>query len=443
MKPILVIPVIGVLAIISLLVIAGCGGVEPVNTSIHIPELDRSNFNDSNYQEGWKNLRDGKPDLAIKNFQHSNASDEELFIGFGYAYLAQNKVNLARKNFEKALAINPGNLNAQFGMASMYELLMDKENAFLIYARLRAKYPENAWVKVRYEHIKSTQTEFFLKQAEQFKNQQNRVAYIDALKAASGYSPEIIEIQEEIGDFYHSQEQFPQAVLQYEKILETLPNNEKVLLKLAAVYEKMSQFDAAIMIYQKMLEMKPGDLEITNKINQLKIKFYEVNLPVKFKNIFFKEDINREELAALIGYYFNKYLETRPPVIITDISGSFAREHIIRVCSLNIMKLLPDHSFDRFTRIDRASFAVVIYALVKYLEQSGTGAYDIRFTPLEKVAEPADISPLHRDYNTIKFLVNIQVMELDGNKNFSPTQLMTPALVLKTIQKILNSIRER
>lgn len=443
MKRTLEITGIAILTGILLLVMAGCGGKEPVNTSIHIPELDKDKYNDSFYKEGWKHLKAGNPDLAIKNFQESNSVDEKLFVGFGYAYLAKNKIGLARKNFQRALEINPDNLHAQFGMATMYEQTGDKENAFLIYSKLRTLHPEHAWVKIRYEYIKSTQTEFYLKQAEKFKNEYNMEAYINSLKTASEYSPEIVDIQVEIADHFNFQEQYDKAVVQYEKVLEKLPNNEELLLKLAAVYEKMKKFDSAVMIYQKILESKPGDLDITNKINELKIKFYEVNLPVKFKNIFFKEDLNREELAALIGYYFEKYLEPRPPVIITDISGSFAKEHIIRVCTLKIMQLRPDHSFNRFAKINRASFAVVIHALVKYLEQSETGAYDIRFTPLDDVVEPADISPLHKHYKLIKFLVNSQIIELDDNNNFRPTALVTPPKVLKSIKKILNSIKER
>jgi tetratricopeptide (TPR) repeat protein len=325
----------------------------------------------------------------------------------------------------------------------MYEQTGDIENAFLIYSKLRVSHPDNAWIKVRYEYIKSTQTEFYLKEAEKFKNQYNMEAYIRSLKNASRYSPEITDIQVEIGDHYNFQEQFPEAAVLYEKVLEKLPNNDELLLKLAAVYEKMQKFDSAVMIYQKMLETKPGDLSILNKINELKIKFYDVNLPVKFKNIFFKEDINREELAALIGHYFEKYLEPRPPVIVTDISGSFAKEQIIRVCTLNIMQLRPDHSFSRFDKINRASFAVIFYALIQYLEQSGTGVYDIRFTPVEQSVEPADISPLHKHYTLIKFLVNAQIVELDEENNFKPTELMTPPKVLKAIKKILNSIKEK
>ena len=426
-----------------MLIIPGCGGGTKVTTDIHIPDLDRTQYNDSYYEEGWKNLKEGNPDQAIRNFRQSSSVKEKLHIGFGYAYLAKYKLDLARNNFDEALSINPENLQAHFGIATIYEMLNEKEKAFRLYSRLRTKYPGHPWIKVRYDYIKSTETGNYLKKAEQYKNQDNADAYIYALEKASQYSPELVEIKVEIADYFKSRQQYEQAAQYYETALEKLPNNEEILMKMAEVYELMEKFDSAVVIYKKMLEMKPGDLRISNKINELKSKFYEVNLPTKFKNIFFKEAVNREELAALIGYYFDRYLEPRPPVIITDIGGSFAKEYIIKVCTLKIMDLRPDHSFDRFPEINRAAFAVVINALIKYLEKSETGAYAIQFTPVEELIEPIDISPLHKNYEIIKFLLNARIMKLDDNRKFNPTATISPTEVVGSLKKILNSIRER
>lgn len=443
MRVVLTLKLVAVIMVVILIIInMGCGGVQKVNTGIHIPEADRSPDNDSYYVEGWKKLKEGKPGQAIKNFEQSSSADEKLFVGFGYAFLAQNRLDFARRNFEKALNINPENLQAQFGIATMYELLNEKKKAFQVYSKLRTLYPENAWVKVRYDSIKTSETENYLKKAEMYKNENQEGGYITALETASWYSPEMIDIKVEIADFFNSTEQYEQAVHHYEKIMETLPHQLETLMKLAEVYEKMDRFDSALVIYRKMQELKPGELHISNKINELKIKFYESNLPAKFKNIYFKSEINREELAALLGHYFEKYFETLPPVIITDIGGSFAKEYIIKICTLKIMTLRPDHSFDRFSRINRASMAVVFNALLKYLEKMALGAYDMQFHPLEEVIEPTDISPLHKDYDTIKFLVNSGIMKLDEENRFNPTRDVSPSEVLETIKKILNSMRE-
>ena len=426
---------------VLIFIMVGCGGVRKINTGIDIPKLDRTQYNDSAYTEGWENLKAGNPKQAIKNFEMSNSADEKLYIGFGYAFLQQNKMSLARRNFDKALELNPDNIQAQFGKAIMHELLNEKMTAFRIYSNLRIKYPESTMVKVRYDYIKSTETRNYLEKAHQYKREHKTGKYIDALKQAAAYSPEIINIEIEIADFYNLEGQYEKAAQYYENVLEEFPDKEDILVKLAAIYEESRKFDSAVVIYKRLLKLKPGDITYINKINDLKIQFYELNMPEKFKNIFFKPDINREELAALIGHYFNKFLDTKPPIIITDIGGSFAKEHIIKVCTLRIMKIRPDHSFDRFSTINRASFAVVINGLLKYLRDKQE--YSFKFTPSDEMIEPRDISSLHKNYETIKFLVNSQVIKLDEENKFAPTVKVTPSDVLISIRRILNSIEDK
>ena len=433
------------LQIILVLIISGfigCGGMR-VNTSIGIPELDVNPDNDAAYTEGWEKLKTGKPGEAIKKFQESTVVDEKLYVGFGYAFLAQNEVSLAKQNFEKALAINPGNWQVHFGLAAIYESVKDMSKAFLIYSKLRAKYPKNNLVKMKYENIKAAETQRSLEKARQFKQENKTDKYIDALKDAAAYSPEMTNIEIEMADFYYSQGQYAVAARHYESAVEALPDipkKKEILLKLADAYEKNVKYDSAIIVYNNLFELEPGNITFMNKINDLKAKFYEENLPAKFKNIFFKEDVTREDVAALIGYYFDKYLDKRPAIIITGIGSSFARDQIIKICTLGIMKVRPDHSFDRLLVIDRASFALIINNLVKYLEEEK--GYSIKLTLAEEEVEPADISSMHKDYEIIRFLVNAQMIKLDKDNNFNPMHKITTTEVLGTIRKLVNNIEE-
>ena len=428
------IPLIVVLAVL----LAACGGVGRVNTGVHIPDIDRVEANDSYFEEGWQALKEGKPRVALEKFQQSTVKDEKLHVAYGYTFLTQNKYNLARRNFRKTLELNPENLQAELGLATISELMNDKDKAFTAYSRLLAMYPEHAWIKIRYQSIKSSETEFYLNKAEQYNAENKMGKYIQALKSASRYSPEIIEIKIKIADFYNEEGQYEEAVIHYEKVLEELPNKEDVLVKLAEVYEKMEKTDSSIMIYKALLELKPGDIAIINKINDLKIKFYESDLPPKFKEIFFKKVVSREDLAALLGFYFARYLQAdHSPVIIRDIAGSYAKEYIIKICTLRIMNIRPDHSFDRFSDINRASFAVVLDNLLKYLQGIGK---TVKIAPLEEVVEPADISPLHKNYKIIKFLVNTRIMQLDAENRFNGIRTLSPADVIAAIKRILYNI---
>lgn len=428
--------------IISILIlamlIAACGGVRPVNTAVPIPRLDRKIEYDTYYKAGWQALEEARPKLALMKFQQSAMTDELMYVAYGYTFLVQNKTGYAARNFRKALELNPENMQAELGMAIVYESAYDYDKAFTIYGRLSAVYPENTWIKTKYQEIKTAQTQYFLTKAEQFKNEKKTVKYIEALKSASRYSPEIIDIKIKIADYYRDEGDYEEAVRHYEKVLEETPHKLDVLLKLAHVYEQMEKIDAAIIIYKTLQEIKPGDVTIINKINELKIKFYESNLPAKFKEIFFKKALNREDLAALLGIYFQRQLgNEKNPIILRDIATSFAREYIIKVCSAGIMDARPDHSFDRFSVIKRAAFAEVLDALLKYLKAKG---YSVKIAPGEEALEPADISPLHKNYKIIKFLVNTRIMRLDPARNFNSTYNISPQEAIASIKKILFSI---
>ncbi|MCK4835909.1 MAG: S-layer homology domain-containing protein [Candidatus Aminicenantes bacterium] len=423
---------------VAIMILVGCGGVNRINQNINIPDLSESEFYDSPYVEGWEKLKAGKPGTAMDKFEQSNVEDEKLYIAFGYTFLLRDKLKLSRQNFEKALVINPNNIQAELGIATIYEISEDRENAFRIYSHLRAKYPENAWIKVRYEYIRSTQTENYLKKAAEHRSHNRNDAYIRSLEQAARYSNDIIEIKLKIADFYFETEELEKATHYYEKIIEKLPNKEEVLVNLAQAYEKMEKYDSALIVYKRILDLKPGDTDLMKKINDIKVKFYDSNLPTKFKNIFFKYYLNREDLAALVGHYFNRFLNLKStPMIITDISGSFARRHIIKLCTLDIMKVRPDHRFGRFEDVTRSAFAMVLFSLKKYLQTAG---YSMNTTPVDEIIEPVDISPLHKHYSIIKYLVNAQIMKLDSENRFNPTEEVSPSEALVSIRKLLNSI---
>ena len=196
----------------------------------------------------------------------------------------------------------------------------------------------------------------------------------------------------------------------------------------------------AIVTLDRLLALKPGDPFLEGEKKRIRDHFQELTLPEKFKKIFFKTEINREELAALIGFYFDRLIELdRTPEILTDIDGSFAREQIIKTVTAGIMRARPDHSFARFAAPDRAAFALALQALIDYLKDKG---HELRFVPLPVPAMLVDLSPLHKNYGTITFLLNAQVLALDTQGNFNPTSPVSPSDVIYALKKILNAIAE-
>jgi tetratricopeptide (TPR) repeat protein len=426
------------LAALVMLTIA-CGGVKPVQIDFHLPAIEGGVFLDSYFRQGWEQLQKGDSEAAYRSFEHSEAPMDKKQAAFGYVFLARKKFSAAAYQFSQALETNPGNLEAAMGLAMIHELEGKTADAFLAYGKLLLQAPEDAWVKLKYESIRSEATQAHLLEAEKAKGI-DKGKYIRSLEQAAFFSPAMTAITLQIADHYFAEGEWQRSLPYYEAVLEREPHNEAVLLKLASIYEKREKFDLAVVTLDRLLAFKPGDPFLESEKKRIRDRIQEMNLPEKFKRIFFKAEINREELAALIGFYFERHLQLdRSPEIITDIDGSFAREQIIKTCTAGIMLPRPDHTFDRFTTPDRATFAVTLQALIDHLRRRG---HELRFTPLAGDASLVDLSPLHKNFEVIRSLVLSQVLTLDAQGCFNPTLPVSPADVIYALKKILNSIED-
>ena len=422
-----------------ILLTIACGGVKPVKIDFHLPELNKRDFSDANFRQGWEQLQKGDSEAAYRSFQLSEVRLDKKQAAFGYVFLARKKFSAAAAQFAQALENNPENLEAAIGMATIHEFEGRTAEAFQAYGNLLLKAPEDAWIKLKYESIRSSATQGFLLEAEKVKDT-DKAKYIHSLEQAAFFSSDIAAITLQIADYYYGENEWQRSLPYYEAVLEKDSHNEAVLLKLAAIYEKNEKFDLALFTLDRLLALKPGDTFLEAEKRRVREQFQEMNLPEKFKKIFFKNEINREELAALIGFYFERYIKMdRAPEIITDIDGSFAKEYIMRICTSGIMGARPDHTFDRFSTPDRATFAVILKALIDYLGEKG---HTLHFTPLANAVESADLSPLHKNYEIIKFLINAQILPLDSERFFNPTRPVSPTDVIYALKKILNGIGE-
>jgi tetratricopeptide (TPR) repeat protein len=425
-------------AALILLTIA-CGGVKPVQIDFHLPAIQSGDSIDAYFLKGWEQLQKGDSDAAYKSFQLSEVRLDKKQAAFGYVFLARKKFSAASAQFTQALETNPDNLEAGMGMAMIHEFEGKTAEAYQAYGNLLVKAPEDAWIKIKYESIRSSATQEFLLEAEKAKNT-DKAKYIRALEQAAFFSADMAAITLQIADYYYGENEWQRSRPYYEAVLEKDSHNEAVLLKLASIYEKNGNYDLALVTLDRLLAFNPGDAVLEGEKKRIREQIQEMNLPEKFKKIFFKTEINREEMAAMIGYYFDRYIQMeQAPEIITDIDGSFAKEYIIKTCTSGIMGARPDHTFDRFSIPDRATFAVILKSLIDYLGKKG---HSLHFTPLANMVESVDLSPLHKNYEIIKFIVNAQILPLDSEQLFNPTRPVSPQDVIYALKKILDSINE-
>jgi len=64
----------------------------------------------------------------------------------------------------------------------------------------------------------------------------------------------------------------------------------------------------------------------------------------------------------------------------------------------------------------------------------------LNFKPLASASAAADLSPLHKNYEIITFMINAQILPLDADNNFNPTRPVSPADVIYALKKIMSSL---
>lgn len=428
-----------ILPAVLVLLFLSCGGVKPAALDIHLPAVEGGSFLDSFYRQGWEQLRRGETDAAYRSFQNSMAPLDKKQAAFGYVFLSRRKFSAAAAQFDRALESDPANLEAAMGRAAVLELEGRTRDAFRAYGDLLLRVPEDAWVRLKYEAIRSAATQALLLEAEQARGR-DQERYVRALEQALFYAPDMAAVSLQLADHYQALGDLARSQPLYEAVLAKEPHNEAVLLKLAALYEQGEKFDLALVTLDRLLALKPGDPFLEGEKRRLGDRFQQLTLPEKFKRIFFKTEITREDLAALIGFYFDRYLEIdRAPEILTDIDGSFAREQIIKTVTTGVMSARPDHTFHRFDAPNRARLAVTLKALIDFLQERGRR---LRFEPADPAPLAADLSPLHREHDVIQSLLRSQVLLLDAGGLFNPTRLVSPAEAVQALKKIFNAIEE-
>ncbi len=415
--------------------------VSKIELTPEMPILTSDDYFDPPYKAGWQHLQDGNAQLAMESFQKSTIEDDKLFIGYGFVFILKKQFKLAMDNFDKSLKINQDNLFAKIGKGIVFELTDNSRSAFDIYSSILLSHPEHPMVKKKYLSLKKKKTDEYLKLADSTDPQKDEAGFIQSLQLASYYSPEMMDIKMRIIDYYEKSQQYDKAVKHYELLQKETPKNIELLVSLAKLYETMDKIEDAILVYKNLLELKPDEISYSNKINDLKVKFFDKNLPLKFKDIFFKMELNKEDLAALIGFYFEKYLTTEgvKPKIITDIGTSYARKEIIKVCTLEIMSVRPDHRFSKRTIIKRAQFARIVTNLIDYLNRSDIHP-NLTPKPESDRQEPVDIHKIHKNYNMVMRLLNANIMKLDEAGRFNQSMTINPSDAISALKIILNSI---
>jgi hypothetical protein len=95
-----------------------------------------------------------------------------------------------------------------------------------------------------------------------------------------------------------------------------------------------------------------------------------LEMPEEYRAIASAQRLSRADLAALLSVKVTALSRARAgaPKVAIDISGSWAREHIIRALSLDLLDVYPNHTFQPAATVRRGELARAVARVLDVLK---------------------------------------------------------------------------
>jgi len=388
-------------------------------------------------EEAWNDIEKGNGRKAINQISKLNTENPFYTIIMAYAYYLLNEIQSAEQFFKTAIENNPNIIIAHLGLAQLYQKTQRKELAFIEYREVLKKEPEHTWAKTRYEEIKAEKTREALKTAKNFMDKGDLSAGEKVYLKALFYSPESAKAHKGLADIYMEEKNYDRAILHLKALLSHQPENTKLLKSYGEALFQNGEFKKSLEVYKDLKELEPEDQEIDKRIEQLKNRLGIFELPSQYNSIPSLETITKEDMAALLGVKFQKYLKdsSKEPPIIIDISTSWASDYILKLTSMDILDIYPNHTFKPKKIITRAQLAEIIYRLINYFKEKGYTL--IQQIPPQSINLP-DVPPSNFYYRPIIMAISYGVLNTSMGGNFNPEKPVSGQEAIKAIDILLS-----
>lgn len=165
----------------------------------------------------------GSEPWAVESFKKASQlepSNPVLFTELGKAYLNNNMLAEAEESFRKAMELKSDYHDAKFGLAKVFIKKGEEAKALVILYEL------------------------------------SQVAL----------DPEMLYEQ---GRLFYNQGETEQAINNFLKVLELVPNHSNALYSLGLAYQVLGDKDKALFYFNKVLEFNPDSLDVVNRIDTL------------------------------------------------------------------------------------------------------------------------------------------------------------------------------
>jgi tetratricopeptide (TPR) repeat protein len=284
-----------------------------------------------------------------------------------YARLRSGDNADAARRFAAVLEHRPQDPSALVGHALALARSGDQEGALAAYARAAAADPSSETIRRRRAELRLAVTETRVssaRNAAQAGDIDRAVAEYDlALSAA----PELSTVRLELASLLVGRGQLDAAVA----LLQADPAGDRqVLMRLAELAEQGGDHERALDVYRRVLQANPHDEEALGAARRVREGIEAEQMPEEYRRIIDAPTITRADLAALMMVKVRRLAQAPlgPGRVAIDISGSWARDHIIRALALDLVSVYPNHTFQPGAMVRRGDLARAVARALDLLQ---------------------------------------------------------------------------
>ncbi len=317
----------------------------------------------------WQALRSGQfvqAEKAYRRLARRKPGLTSARTGLAYVHLQAGRLDDAARAFEGVLAQRPDDIPALAGAAATAARRGDLEGAIQLLQRATQVAPSDAALRRRLSEARVQLTERHVAGArdalERGDAEQAILTYREALEEA----PEVAGLRLELAELLVRNGDTAGAV----EALESDPTGDRqVLLRLGDLLTGLQEHARALEVSRRLLERDPRDEDALRAARAAREQVELLQMPPEYRRIRTAEGITRADLAALIGVKVTAL--ARAPAgtaqVAVDISGSWAREHILRVLAYDIMSVYPNHTFQPAATVRRGELALAVQRILDLL----------------------------------------------------------------------------
>ena len=351
------------------------------------------------------------------------------------AYLAVARGNEkdAATRFDRALESDSSYVPALIGRGQVMLELDRDADALASFEAALAKDPSLTDIRSRVDVLKFRNTQAVLARAKAAADARRWDEAAAIYRQAIAASPESGFLYRDLAAVEQRAGQTAGALEHYRKAVEIDPGDARSHAGIASILESQGDVLGALAEYEEARSLDPSEAP-ESAINRLRAAAALAKLPEEYRAIPTNANVNRAEIASLIGIRLEQLIARAKPrqVIITDIRSHWAQPWIAPVVRSGAMDTLPNYEFEPRRQVRRGELATTVSRLLTLIAAAKP--------ELAKKWQGAritvnDVGATHLSYPAVSAAVAAGVMPL-SNGNFELLRPVTGAEAIDIVSRL-------